>query len=195
MRQLVSRRPGIVAAVLAGLVGLGVVGLASPASAHNYLVDSSPKEGQSLDEGPKTIELTFNDAVQGGQDVNQVAVLGPDDADGHWEAGKAEVNGPVVTVPVRELGAAGVYTVGYRILSADGHPVSGSLTFRLTNDGGGQPGPAIAPLSVGDTGAVRRDDGAGSGGGGLPIWVWIAGAAVLLGGGLVVALRMGTKAQ
>jgi hypothetical protein len=85
---------------------------------------------------------------------------------------------------VRELGPRGVYTIGYRVVSADGHPVSGKVTFTLTKAGNGTPAAnnedaQAAPLESEDSG--------------LPIWVWLVGAAVLLGAGLFVALRIGGK--
>jgi hypothetical protein len=57
----------------------------------------------------------------------------------------------------------------------------------LTKAGNGTPAPASAD-NAGDGSA----DG-GSDSGGLPIWVWLAGAVVLLGAGLFVALRIGGK--
>jgi hypothetical protein len=92
---------------------------------------------------------------------------------------------------VRELGPKGNYTVGFRIVSADGHPVSGKLTFTLTTAGNGTPAPANSDGGTTIAGSVGGDSG-GSGGG-LPIWVWLVGAAVLLGAGLFVALRIGGK--
>jgi hypothetical protein len=92
------------------------------------------------------------------------------------------VDGNSVSTQVAPLGPAGVYTASYRIISADGHPVTGEITFTLTAAGNGTP---ITPAAAPTTG----------GGGGVPIWVWIVGAAVLLGVGLVFALRSGRKAE
>ncbi|MTD57824.1 hypothetical protein GKO32_28160 [Amycolatopsis sp. RM579] len=38
---------------------------------------------------------------------------------------------------LRPLGPAGTYTVGCHIVSDDGHPVSDTFTFALTNAGAG----------------------------------------------------------
>jgi hypothetical protein len=131
------------------------------------------------------VVLTFDQPVQEGDGLNSIAVTGPDGKE--WQAGPATVDSNVVSAPVRELGPKGTYTIGYRIVSADGHPVSGQLEFELTVAGNGTPAPA-------DSGATDSA-AAGNGGGddGLPIWVWLVGAAVLLGAGLFVALRMGGK--
>ncbi len=107
----------------------------------------------------------------------------------------------MVTVPVRPLGPAGEYTVGYRVLSTDSHPVQGAVRFTLTAPG---PGTAAAPAPSGDGApeAVAAPDGPastgpssdssdGSDSGGTPVWPWIAGAVLLLGAGVAAALRLG----
>ena len=167
------------------LAGLGLFALAAPASAHNSLISSNPANEASLDTGPAAIVLTFDQPVQNGEGLNSVAVTGQDGKE--WQGGAATVDSNVVSAPVRELGPTGVYTIGYRIVSADGHPVSGTLTFTLTKAGNGTPAPASA-----DNESAGSADG-GSDSGGLPIWVWLAGAVVLLGAGLFVALRIGGK--
>ena len=166
-----------VAAVLL-LTLLGVFGLATPAFAHNQLTSSNPKDKASLDTGPDTVVLTFDQPVQAGEGLNTVAITS-ENGD-HWEGGVAEVNSNVVTTPVRELGPAGVYTIAYRIISADGHPVDGTLTFTLTTAGDGTPAPPPADSAADDSG-------------GVPIWVWIGGAVIVLAAGLFFALRIGGK--
>jgi copper resistance protein C len=165
------------------LAGLGLFVLAVPASAHNSLISSNPTNDASLATGPQTIVLTFDQPVQEGEGLNSVAVTGPDGNE--WQGGAATVDSNVVTAPVRELGPTGVYTIGYRIVSADGHPVSGQVKFTLTTAGNGTP----APVTDAKTLPLKS----GSDDGGVPIWVWLVGAAVLLGAGLFVALRVGGK--
>jgi methionine-rich copper-binding protein CopC len=166
-----------------------LVGLAPAAFAHNQLVSSTPADKASLETGPSTIELTFDQPVQGGKGLNSVVVVGPNGSD-QWQAGEASVRGNVVTAPVRELGPAGDYRVGYRILSADGHPVSGELKFSLTKAGKGTPAPIEATQSAGGANADKSQEN-----GGVPVWVWIAGAVVLLGAGVFFALRVGGGAH
>lgn len=176
------------AAVLA-LTGLGLFAMATPAFAHNSLTSSNPVNEATMDVGPQTVVLTFDQPIQEGDGLNSVAVTGPDGNE--WQAGPAQVDSNVVTAPVRELGPKGTYTIGFRIVSADGHPVSGKLTFTLTTAGNGTPAPANQ--GGGTTVAGSIGGGSGDAGGGLPIWVWLVGAAVLLGAGLFVALRIGGK--
>jgi copper resistance protein C len=173
------------------LAGLGLFAMASPAFAHNSLTSSNPANEAVLDAGPGEVVLTFDQPVQEGEGLNSIAVTGPDGK--QWQGGAAKVDSNVVTAPVRELGPSGRYTIGYRIVSADGHPVSGELTFELTTAGGG------SPAVEGDAGWIDNnpDADAESGGddGGMPIWVWLVGAVVLLGAGLFVALRIGGGKQ
>jgi copper resistance protein C len=168
------------------LAGLGLFAMAAPASAHNSLTGSNPANEASLDAAPQEIVLTFDQPVQEGEGLNSVAVTGPDGT--QWQAGSATVDSNVVTAPVRELGPSGVYTIGYRVLSADGHPVSGELTFTLTKAGNGNPAPTDTSSAPARNASAEEpvDDG-------LPVWVWLAGAVVLLGIGLFVALRIGGK--
>lgn len=183
--QVTMTRPGRVRMLRAiltvvALAALAVLGSTPPVLAHNVLISTDPAKDASLATGPARITLTFDAPVQGG-DINQIAVTGPNGT--QWAEGKVTIDGNVVSAAVRPLGPAGVYTVGYRILSADGHPVEGQYTFTLTKAGNGTPA---------QTGAATAANPA-SGSGGVPVWVWIVGAVVLLGIGLTVALRMGRE--
>ena len=174
----------VVSLLLTGLVaGAAVLGTATPAFAHNVLISSDPRDGAQLEAGPASITLTFDQPVQAGEKFNTVTVTGPEGT--RWEAdGEPTVKNSSVVFPIRPLGPAAEYTVGYRILSADGHPVTGSLKFTLTKAGDGTPAPASASTA----------EGSSPSGGGVPIWVWIVGAAVLLAGGAFLALRGGADA-
>jgi hypothetical protein len=124
------------------------------------------------------VTLTFDLPIQQG-DFDVITVTGPNNT--RWDAGAAKVDSNVISAPVRPLGPAGQYTIGYRILSADGHPVSNTVKFTLTKAGTGTPAtPAAAPTS-----SSSNDSG------GIPIWPWIVGGVLLLGLGVFVALRMG----
>lgn len=59
-------------------------------------------------------------------------------------SGSPKVEGPRLTAAVGpNRPATGVYTVGYRVVSTDGHPVTGSYTFTIAGvPGEGTPSPA-----------------------------------------------------
>jgi copper resistance protein C len=163
-------------ATVVGVACLALLCLAAPASAHNTLVSSTPKDQSTVQQGPSKIEFVFDQPVQKGEGLNTVTVVGPKHTG--WKTGQAKVFGNVVSATLDELGPAGKYEATYRIVSADGHPVSGGVTFTLAKAGNGK--------SI----AIEQSD---EDSGGLPIWVWIVGAVVLLGVGLTVALRIGAK--
>jgi copper resistance protein C len=161
-----------------------LLGSASPALAHNVLVGSDPADGAQLRTGPQEVRLTFDQPVKEGDEYNAVTVVGPKGE--HWAAGPVRVEGSAVIVPVRELGPAGGYAVGYRVLSSDGHPVSGKVGFQLTTAGNGTP--EQQPQRTEQAPAAPEQE---SGSGGMPIWPWITGAVVVVALGLVLALRLG----
>jgi hypothetical protein len=162
--------------VPAALAAVAVTALATPAFAHNVLVGSYPQAGTTVSTGPTEVRFDFNAPVKYGDDT--IVVLGPNNT--HWERTQtATVTGNSVSVPVAPLGPAGVYTASYHIISADGHPVTGDITFTLTQAGTGKPV------------TVAASTASGGGGGGVPVWVWIVVAVVVLGGALFFALRTG----
>ncbi|MEV4245915.1 copper resistance CopC family protein [Streptosporangium canum] len=165
-----------------------LLGVVTPAQAHNVLIGSDPKDGAQLATGPEKITLTFDQPVR--QGFAQISVTGPDGS--RWEDGKTAVDSKEVGVGVRPLGPAGQYVVGYRILSSDGHPVAGKITFTLTAAG---PGTASQPAPDSSAAAPQAPDlsaqaaeAAQNGGAGMAV-LWIAAALVVLGGATVVALR------
>ena len=168
------------AVVVLLLSAAGMLGLAGPAFAHSKLLGIDPADGASLDAGPTNVALTFNEDMPPGFDV--LFVLGPDGKE--WQSGQVTTSGPVVSVAVAPLGPAGTYRVGYRVVSADGHPVEGRTSFTLSKAGSGTPPPQPAAA---DAGTAAEP----SSGGGLAIWPWILGAVVLIGGGVIAVLRLG----
>lgn len=161
-----------------------LIGGAGPALAHNVKIGSDPADGAQVEVGPQQVRLDFDQPVRTGEHYNTINVVGPQNT--YWTDAPAKVEGSSVTAPVRELGPAGTYTVGYRILSSDGHPVTGKVTFTLTKPGNGTPAPP--PEAASDSATAAQD-------GSAPIWPWVAGAVVLLALGMVLALRLGKPAD
>ena len=67
-------------------------------------------------------EETFSDAMT--EEYAKVAVTSPDGKSA--ASGEPRVSGKTVTLALAPTSRAGRYMVGYRVVSADGHPVSGS---------------------------------------------------------------------
>lgn len=115
-------------AVLVAATGALVVGgVAAPASAHDVLLDSSPQDGETVDRALEAITLTFNNEVQ---DLGSQLVL--TDGEGTVvaeEEGAAQ--GTLVAFEFDEPLANGDYTVAWRVVSSDSHPIEGDLAFTV----------------------------------------------------------------
>ena len=170
------RRVAAAALMFALMTATALVG-AGPAAAHATRTGADPAPEAVLDRGPQRVTATFNEAMQ--SDFAAMTVVGPDG--NLWSTGPVTVAGAVVGVDMLPAGPAGTYTVNYRVTSADGHPVSGNWTFRLDVAGTGTPGPPVASPSA--SGGAAADDG------GLPVWPFVALAAVVVAGGAWWAVR------
>ena len=124
--------------VVAALVALAIVVLGgAPASAHAELVETDPAEGAVVEVAPETVTLTFNEPVR--LTSQEIAVY---DAQGEPVASSAGASGEEVRVDLpgaAEL-ADGTYVVSWNVLSGDGHPIAGALTFSV-----GAPSATVAP--------------------------------------------------
>jgi copper transport protein len=115
--------------VAAALVALALLLLgASPAAAHAELVETDPAEGAVVETAPETLTLTFNEPVR--LTSQEIAVY---DAGGDPVASTARANGVEVTVGLTDAAGLddGTYVVSWNVLSGDGHPISGALTFSV----------------------------------------------------------------
>ncbi len=115
-------------AVLLGAIAFGgIAGGSAPASAHAYVVDTDPIDGSVLAKSPHRLAVTFDETVRLPTKAAQLY-----DAKGKPLAVSARGKGARLTVdPPAEL-AAGTYVLVWSVVSADGHPVAGSLTFSVT---------------------------------------------------------------
>lgn len=106
----------------------------SPALAHDYLVGSSPAANATQSVPISKVVLTFNDLVLSfaNQQVNQVAITNSAQPNRYFELGCPTLRNDSVTTAV-QLGKPGTYTATWRIVSADGHPVTSSISFKYTS--------------------------------------------------------------
>ncbi|WP_082521127.1 copper resistance CopC family protein [Rhodococcus sp. Leaf278] len=162
----------------------------APASAHASLQSSNPAENAVLDAAPDEVTLTFNQSVQ--QTFATVTVVGSDQS--QWAASDPVVDGSTVTVDLDGLGAAGEYTIGYRVVSGDGHPITGSIPFQLSQAAAAPPvaeleftNEAVAPTTQ-DTEA-RSAENIEDTDSGFPLWTIGAVVAVVGAAGVLFALR------
>lgn len=95
-----------------------------PASAHAALVGSDPEDGTSLESAPTSITLTFNENIA---KRAFVAVTAPDGT--QLDVRDIRAVDRTVTATVAVGDQKGRYSASYRVVSADGHPVTGTLTY------------------------------------------------------------------
>jgi methionine-rich copper-binding protein CopC len=123
-------RLALVAVALVGWLGL----IAGPASAHTTLQSASPAIGTTV-APPSKVVLTYADPVH----FPELVIT---DAGGHKRgSGKPQAVDNTVTEEVAGTLGPGVYTVGWRVVAPDGHPVTGQYRF-IVRGGAGSAGTA-----------------------------------------------------
>ncbi|MFI5626669.1 copper resistance CopC/CopD family protein [Nocardioides sp. NPDC051685] len=135
-RGLGRRGLGRLLVVLAAAAYAVLLGI-SPAQAHASLIGTDPEEGAVLEQAPETITFTFDEAV-----TLPPAGVTVYDAKGEEVTSEATASGTEMKVALATASSLGdgTYVVAWRAVSADGHPISGSLTFAV-----GAPSLSVAP--------------------------------------------------
>jgi copper transport protein len=118
---------GVLLAVIVGTVA-GAASVAAPASAHAQLVGTAPAGGEHLAAAPTEIRLRFSEAVNLVRDG--VTLLDSDGVRRDTRPAGLDASHDVV-LPVPTGLADGVYTVSWRVVSADSHPVHGAFVFSI----------------------------------------------------------------
>ena len=143
-----GRVAGFAAAV--ALVAASVLVVADSAAAHDELLSTDPPGGATVDELPEQITLTFSAKVVtelGGNDVQVTDASGAALADGD-----PVITDNVVTQPLT-AGGTGAISVAWRVVSEDGHPVSGQFSFTVADRA-----PTPAPTPTTSTGTSTGTD-------------------------------------
>jgi len=175
---------------LALLLAVGIsTSLVGAAVAHDVLISSNPADGSTLTAIPSTITFTFDQPVQ--NFAPKLSMIGPDGQ--QYVIGTPQINGNVVVGTVLS-GPAGRYTAAYRIVSADGHPLTGQVHFSIAV--GALPAPGVAgsaaialPPTVPGVPTAKEPATAG-----LSIGIWIAlivAALVLVAAATILLRRPG----
>jgi copper transport protein len=122
----------------------------SPAAAHAELVNTTPANGAQLTKPPTEIEMTFTESVNllpnGIRLVDEAGALVP--------TPDPTVAGGTVLWPMPTALPEGAYVVTFRVVSADGHPISGAFTFGIGAAATTGPGAATG----GETGGTTVGD-------------------------------------
>lgn len=109
----------------------------SPAGAHSDLVSSNPADGADVAKPPATLVLTFSEGV-----APSFAAVTLKVGDAPVRTLEPTVTGDRVSSAVpADLRVPGRWSVAYRVVSADSHPVTGRITFSVA----APPAPAATP--------------------------------------------------
>ncbi|MHA3902785.1 copper resistance CopC/CopD family protein [Castellaniella sp. WN] len=103
---------------------------------HAALVSADPPPGAVLDRVPAAAVLTFNEPVS----VTALRLLGPEGLS--VDVKPAEAGGSRIRVPLPGDAARGGYLLSWRVVSADGHPVGGTLDYAV--------GASVGPTGAAD---------------------------------------------
>ncbi|MFE0456377.1 copper resistance protein CopC [Streptomyces sp. NPDC058914] len=163
--------------LLGALLVLLLFAGAGQASAHAALRGADPADGSVVKTAPRSITLTFTESV--GLLDDSFRVFDPDNR--RVETGRAQhADGRADTARVTLPGklGTGTFTVAWRVVSADSHPIAGAFTFSV-----GAPSATRAPLSTGPA-----EDPATAGLFKIGRYLAYGAAAVLIGTALFVAV-------
>lgn len=150
MTTLISRR-ALRITLFGLLLGvLPVLGLAAPAQAHDRLLESVPAADSTLNEPPEEITLTFSADVES---IGSSLELRDSNGDA-LSVGSLEGQGATVTADVNDELTAGDYEIRWRVVSSDGHPISGVTPFTTK---GATPSTSASESASGDGSAPTAD--------------------------------------
>ncbi|MER6528946.1 copper resistance protein CopC [Streptomyces sp. NPDC001508] len=129
--------------VLGAVLGLLLLGGAAPASAHAALRGTDPEDGGVVASAPRHLTLTFTESV--GLLDDSLRVYDPGNrrvATG--EARHAPGRSDTARVSLPDGLGTGTFTVAWRVVSADSHPIAGAFTFSV-----GKPSPTTVSVPEG----------------------------------------------
>lgn len=133
-QKLVQRTFAALFAVLLLLLGSSTAALA-----HDAVTGTMPANGSTVDAVPAKIEITMSNtpAVIGSQ------IMVVDSSGTDWSLGGVDVLDTVATQNVRPGAPAGKFTVKWRLVSSDSHPIEGEFTFTATSASTATAGAAV----------------------------------------------------
>ena len=185
--------------VLIGAFLMPAVAFAPAASAHATVASSDPADGARLAAAPARVSITFDEPV--GLDLGYLKAI---DSNGSSVGDGAPTHpggqGQTIALALRAGLGDGTYIVSWRVISADSHPVEGTIRFVVGNGALSTAAVASTPVVAASTSVVFDVARTASylslvllGGAWLLLTVWPAGRGVpgarrVLIGGWVLAV-------
>jgi methionine-rich copper-binding protein CopC len=174
-------RSAWVAAVAALAVSLLVL---PPASAHSEIESSAPADGATLSAPPQGVSFTFNeDLLEQGNAITLTEVA----TGTRLPLGEVQVDGATASAAWPAASPAGEFRAAYRVVSADGHPIDGAITFSVAQAvGQASAAPPVDVVPAAEAaGPAEPEDGAPG------AWPLILAVAALAGAAGALLLRRG----
>ena len=128
--------------VLLALLGasVAVVAGAAPAGAHAVVVSSSPAADERLSASPTEVSFVFSEAVT--SDLGGITVLTSPSGERVDNDDTTQLTATSVRASLPPDLPDGAYVAQYKVISADGHPISGAVVF------------GIGDAQIGDVGSL-----------------------------------------
>jgi copper resistance protein C len=155
-------------AVGLAVLAASVLATAQPAAAHDQLIETTPAASTTVAVAPLALTLRFDSDVM---DIsNEVVVRDP--LGNVVVDTQGVVDGMVLSAPLPADLGRGTYTVAWRVVSGDGHPIQGTFEFSVGAPSAPSASPSFSPAataapSVADTPAGPAATG----------WIGLAAAA------------------
>ena len=175
-----SARARLLRAAASVLVTAAALLPGAAAQAHDVIESTNPADGSTVATVPASVVLTFDHTPIGvGTEILVKDPSGTNQADG-----PAKIVDTDVTQALKPGAPAGKYTVVWRVVSADSHPIEGTFTFTAKAAGNGAPAASSTQGSGAQAAAVpsataQAAPASASSSSGIALWIGI-GAAVLL---------------
>jgi methionine-rich copper-binding protein CopC len=136
-------------------IAAAVLFAAAPASAHDAAESSSPAQGATVATPPEKVSVTFNnDPLALGSQIQVKDAAGT-----NWAEGPVEIVDNVASQKLRAGAPAGQFTVLWRVVSSDSHPIEGTFTFTATAAAAGTgtagPGSPTTPAEAPTAGTAQ----------------------------------------
>lgn len=127
---------------------------ASPALAHDALSSTDPARDAVVTTATATVSLTLTQPPTDSASLNLSVITVTDGAGTTVSDGTVDVDGPTLSTRTTP-GSAGTYTVLWRAVSSDGHPIEGKYSFTVQAPASAAtPEPAASATPSMETGAA-----------------------------------------
>ncbi|MGN5648680.1 copper resistance CopC/CopD family protein [Bacillus sp. Brlt_9] len=108
-----------------------IISMPKSASAHAHIVKSNPAENETLKKAPSVVKIEFDEDIQ----VSHFNTLFVRDTSGKRvdlkDAHIEKKNKKLLEAGLKENLKDGLYSIQWKVISADGHPIQGVIPFRI----------------------------------------------------------------